>query len=134
MGGSVPSHHAARLVDEFPVEDIMDPCPDGPLQLPALCALLLVLLEYVPNLVQQEVEELVRVLVHVAAEQLVVLLQPLDEALGRNDPCLLLLPVDLQLRGAGRGSSSSSKRQTAQVLESSHERRACFRGVVWLPT
>lgn len=55
------------------------------------------------ELVEEKVEELVRVLVHVAAEELVLLLEPLYEALGGDHARLLLLRANLQ---AAKGMST----------------------------
>mmetsp|Transcript_1105 Transcript_1105/g.2405 ORF Transcript_1105/g.2405 Transcript_1105/m.2405 type:complete len:213 (+) Transcript_1105:947-1585(+) len=83
---------AACLIDKLSLKDLMHPCSDGglPWTRCATPSLLLLLLKYLTCLVQQVVEELMRILMHVAAEQFVISFQPLDKLLGGIDTRPLL--------------------------------------------
>jgi hypothetical protein len=81
----------------------------------------LLLLKVLGQLVQQKVEELVSVLVHVAPEQLVLFLQPLDKTLGRNHARLLFLGADLQGDGPDIFVPSSLLMHSFGTIESPQE-------------
>ncbi len=61
------------------------------------------------NLVEEEVEELVRVLVHRSTEELIKFLDLVNENAGRNSPLIDRVPADVEVQGAEGGEQGGRR-------------------------